>query len=629
MTFNIVIPSTFSYDGSSYPIGGPVVDEALLRRGGRSPHTRYSYSNKQASVGVFQRTSSFGAVDLKSKLPRFIPGSGLRDNSTSSCSGTVSGGSSGHSTTRSSAYGPTKMADLNMIRGHSPHFSPSRSNLQSDGPELQVHLLNNGFRMIRFGIGTDVRQILSSILTSIAPDQRINPIYYALRLRHTLTQEVVWLSPDMPMLQVVAHILNPACANPDCPQAENSSLLDKFHMLKANASAVHSNSVWRVELRVRYVPPELRTLYDTDPRTCHFYFDQVKQDYIQANVTQMDQETAVQLCCLAIRHYYKEVKEPSDKKNHVEYIEKERGFSNFIPKSVIEASKPKALKKAIQATYKKVYAESEVEYMLRFFELLRPYLSFEQEKFSVTLSTGWNIEIDLIIGPHLGISYLKHAHADPTKVADFKDVVKVQTSTLPNSHPLSSEPDLPTLPNSITGLKTQQSPLPNKKLLKGKLSLIGVGPSSVTAAAVAQATCHCSDIKTQLRIKVANNEDDLSITCGGVKVRISGVYVYDMRIKDNFGAFQVAENIADLIDGYYRLFTAADVSVWDKTAPKTPSGSVTNSLEKNCGKKDMRAGDLDGDEEISRLSRIPVLNEDYSEIGMGEDEADYSTPASE
>lgn len=418
--------------------------------------------------------------------------------------------------------------------------------MQNDGPELQVHLLNNGFRMIKFTEASDVRQILTSILLSISPDQRINPMYYALRLRHTLTQEIIWLSPDTTMLQVMAHILNPMCANADCPNVDKTSLLDKFNQLKANASAVHSNSVWRVELRVRYVPPELRTLYETDPKTCHFYFDQVKQDYIQSNVAQMDQETAIQLCCLAIRHYYKEVKEPADKKNHIDYIEKERGFSNFIPKSVIDTIKPKNLKKAIQAAYKKVYNESEVDYMLRFFELLRAHFTFEQEKFSVTLSTGWNIEIDLIIGPHLGISYLKHANADPTKVANFEDVMKVQTflvagsgggsnpSTLSTangsgtSQGQTQQPEPDVVPSVVAGKKTQQSPLPNKKLLKGKLSIVGGGGggtssnsssvSSTMSSMAAQSTCNCSDIKTQLKIKVTNNEDDLSITCNGVKV---------------------------------------------------------------------------------------------------------------
>lgn len=84
----------------------------------------------------------------------------------------------------------------------------------------------------------------------------------------------------------------------------------------------------------------------------------------------------------------------------------------------------------------------------------------------------------------------------------------------------------------------------------------------------------------------------------------------------------MAENIADLIDGYYRLFTTTDITIWERTQPKTPSSSVTNSLEKNKGKES--TGDEGG-----QLSPRPVLNEDYSEIGLGEDEADYSTPASE
>lgn len=94
----------------------------------------------------------------------------------------------------------------------------------------------------------------------------------------------------------------------------------------------------------------------------------------------------------------------------------------------------------------------------------------------------------------------------------------------------------------------------------------------------------------------------------------------------------MAENIADLIDGYYRLFTTSDVSIWDKTAPKTPSGSVTNSLEKNksrdAGEEGSNGGLADSAGDEGSILIRPVLNEDYSEIGLGEDEADYSTPAS-
>lgn len=92
---------------------------------------------------------------------------------------------------------------------------------------------------------------------------------------------------------------------------------------------------------------------------------QVKQDYIQTNQPSIDQDIAVQMCCLGIRHYYKDTNPSSDKKPHIDYIEKEMGFSNFIPKSVIDTIKQKNLKKLIQAGYKKVYNYTEMEYMLK------------------------------------------------------------------------------------------------------------------------------------------------------------------------------------------------------------------------------------------------------------------------
>lgn len=83
-----------------------------------------------------------------------------------------------------------KMADLNLARGHSPHFSPSRSNAPCDVQTLHVHLPNHGFRMIRFDEASDVRQIINLIVGSMSPGQKTNPQSYALRLRHILTKEV-------------------------------------------------------------------------------------------------------------------------------------------------------------------------------------------------------------------------------------------------------------------------------------------------------------------------------------------------------------------------------------------------------------------------------------------------------
>lgn len=89
-----------------------------------------------------------------------------------------------------SSHHQQKMADLNLARGHSPHFSPSRSNAPCDVQTLHVHLPNHGFRMIRFDEASDVRQIINLIVGSMSPGQKTNPQSYALRLRHILTKEV-------------------------------------------------------------------------------------------------------------------------------------------------------------------------------------------------------------------------------------------------------------------------------------------------------------------------------------------------------------------------------------------------------------------------------------------------------
>lgn len=151
--------------------------------------------------------------------------------------------------------------------------------------------------MIRFDEASDVRQIIKLIVGSMSPSQKTNPQTYALRLRHMLTKEVslhkillkiirfvslisnnllkiLWMPPDTSMTQVMAHILNPTCSNADCPNADKASSR-KLLQQQQKTIVGPSNSVWKAELRVRYIPKNLKELYEKDRTTCHFYFDQV------------------------------------------------------------------------------------------------------------------------------------------------------------------------------------------------------------------------------------------------------------------------------------------------------------------------------------------------------------------
>lgn len=262
------------------------------------------------------------------------------------------------------------------------------------------------------------------------------------------------------------------------------------------------------------------------------------------------------------------------------------GFSNFLPKAVIDNIKLKNLKKLVQNQYKKIYQLSDTDYILKYFELLATVFDYDHEKFVVTLGQ-WNIAIDLIIGYNLGISYLTHSQAKPTKVTDFENIISLKTSILPN---------------------LQQSSI-SSSTASGK----GLHTSKSNDSNISQASnstlCGCNNIKSQLRIQVDGNSEDLAITCNGVNT---------------------ADGIAELIDGYCKIFNDNNVSLWDKS--KTPINS--NSLEKKSMANPMfcmdnGGEDLDNSQECVNLRKV-MLSDDYSELhGMlpeVEEEGDYSTP---
>lgn len=89
------------------------------------------------------------------------------------------------------------MDELSINRGFSPHFSPSRnlSGSENQQQQLYIHLPNHGFRMIRIDEVVDVRSIVNNLVGSMssAVGVKANPHYYALRLRHMVSKEILWL----------------------------------------------------------------------------------------------------------------------------------------------------------------------------------------------------------------------------------------------------------------------------------------------------------------------------------------------------------------------------------------------------------------------------------------------------
>ncbi|XP_036147458.1 uncharacterized protein LOC105833444 isoform X3 [Monomorium pharaonis] len=397
-------------------------------------------------------------------------------------------------------------------RNTPPHGSPT----PMDKATLKVHLPNGGFNVVKFGDAIDVRGIISLVTSRLAVGTRHYRNLYAMRLHHPGSGESYWLHQDTTMYQVQ----------------------EKYERK-------HPHCEWRYELRVRYLPQNLNDLYEKDKVTFYYYYDQVRNDYLLANHVTLDQDIAVQLCCLEIRYFFKDMPQIAlDKKSNLEYLEREVGLHKFLPRSVLNGMKPKALRKLIQQHFKKVAALSELECMFKFFELLRAHYRFDQERFICALGSSWSIPVELVIGPDLGISYMAHRGGTvPTRMAEFSQIQSIQT--------LVSD---------------------------------------------------CKEhAKACIKLRVAGAAETLSITCSSL---------------------DQAESLADLIDGYCRLVTGSNTSLWNRKA-----GSWKNYP---CSCKDAQppkyrqdGASSPAEKNVSKTGTI--LSEDYAEIV--DEEGDYSTPA--
>ncbi|XP_015113268.1 focal adhesion kinase 1 isoform X5 [Diachasma alloeum] len=401
----------------------------------------------------------------------------------------------------------------NIPRGKntSPHGSPT----PMDKTTLKVHLPNGGFNVVKFGDAIDVKGIISLVTSRLAVGTRHYRNLYAMRLHHLASSECYWLHQDTTMFQVQ----------------------EKYERK-------HPHSEWRYELRVRYLPQNLSDLYEKDRVTFYYYYDQVRNDYLNANHSSLDQDTSVQLCCLEIRYFFKDMPQVAlDKKSNLEYLEREIGLHKFLPRSVLNGMKPKTLRKLIQQHFKKVAVLTELECMFKFFDLLRLHYGFDQERFVCALGSSWSIPVELIIGPDLGISCMAHGGGTTsTRIAEFSQIQSIQTL--------------------ISDCKEHA--------------------------------------KASIKLRVAGAAEPLSITCSSL---------------------DQAESLADLIDGYCRVVTGSNTSLWNRKAapwknypcpckdahPPKYRQDGTDSPEKNSGKTGT------------------IVFEDYAEII--DEEGDYSTPA--
>ncbi|XP_035770893.1 protein-tyrosine kinase 2-beta-like [Neolamprologus brichardi] len=253
--------------------------------------------------------------------------------------------------------------------------------------------LGKNFKLIRCEEGWTVKNLISTVLSSgcVGPEIKYTQCY-GLLLKHLKSSEIHWLHPDLTV-------------------AELTHRYEQQHL----------EAEWRYDLRIRYIPSDFMEKFQDDRTTMLYFYQQVRSDYMQQYASKVSDGMALQLGCLEIRRFCKDMNPNGlEKKSNFEFLEKEIGLDLFFPKELIDSMKPKQLRRMIQQTFQGYSTLNQDQCMAKFFTTLSQCWCFTQESFACQLVQGWSLTIDLVIDPD-GIS--QHTeNSTPICLAKFSQV---------------------------------------------------------------------------------------------------------------------------------------------------------------------------------------------------------------
>ncbi|KAK1795551.1 hypothetical protein P4O66_001049 [Electrophorus voltai] len=256
------------------------------------------------------------------------------------------------------------------------------------------------FKLVKCDSSWQIRAIIQSILISgrLGPNVQ-NAGCFGLRLKHLKSEELHWLHPDLTVGEV-----------------------------EQRYEKLHVEAEWRYDLRIRYIPLNFLERFKEDRTSLLYLYHQVRSDYMQQYASKVSDGMALQLGCLEIRRFYRDMNAKGlEKKSNFELLEKEVGLELFFPQKLLESMKPKQLKKMIQQTFQQYGTLKEEECMFKFFKTFGEFINFNEEVFPCELVQGWSLAVDLVIGAK-GIRQRAQTDSSTVCLADFKQIRSIECS---------------------------------------------------------------------------------------------------------------------------------------------------------------------------------------------------------
>ncbi|CAB3407080.1 unnamed protein product [Caenorhabditis bovis] len=187
----------------------------------------------------------------------------------------------------------------------------------------------------------------------------------------------------------------------------------------------------KMELRMRFMPHSVYELQVTDNMAFEFLHSQVVDQFFTQVAWKTSTDIALEVAALKVCRDFLEQgrglktssKSPS---HHLEDVDIEACIQSLIPNVLHNpGTKHSHLKKTFSGFIKKFSPLSPNDSIIRSLALLLDVVKFDVEVFKACLGTGWTNPVELVVGPHTGLSYRVNDRCDISRLLELRCVSEI------------------------------------------------------------------------------------------------------------------------------------------------------------------------------------------------------------
>lgn len=189
----------------------------------------------------------------------------------------------------------------------------------------------------------------------------------------------------------------------------------------------------KLEMRMRFMPQSVYELQVTDSSAFIYLHEQVVDEFFSHVAWRSSVEVALEVAALKVCRDFAEHQHNKGAEHHMDEVDIDACIQSLIPNVLHNPGlKHSHLKKQFTAYIKKFSSTSPNESIIRSLALLLDVVKFDVEVFKASLGPGWTNPVELVVGPHAGLSYRLNERCDTSRLLELRTIADITIRKMEN-----------------------------------------------------------------------------------------------------------------------------------------------------------------------------------------------------